>query len=147
LHNRFHGILSLLLITLAIIIGLIAILKSSLSIGLLYVAIILISCPVIVYSYCSKCDCRIDACGHVVIGKLTRLLPERQNSEYTALDYLGVLISFLFLFGFPLFWLWKNSLLLLLFITLSLLAYADILLFVCKGCQNHKCPVCIKRNG
>ncbi len=83
MNNRFHGVFSLSLIFFSIIIALLAILSESLLMGLLYVAIILISPSIIFYFFCSKCACRLDSCGHIFPSKLSKLLLPRKQSNYT----------------------------------------------------------------
>ena len=145
MNNRFHGVSSLSLIFLSILIGLLAILGESFLMGLVYIAAILISIPIVIYSYCSKCICRLDSCGHIFPGKLSKWLPSRKQSNYTFWDILGVILPLIVLFVFPQFWLWKTKILLFVFWVLFIIAFAEIKLFVCKECKNEKCLAHVKK--
>jgi hypothetical protein len=109
MKGRFHGVFSLILIFAAVIVALIYMLNLSGRLGLAYLAIILIANPIVLYSYCAKCLCREDACSHVFPGKLTRLLPGRQQKPYTFGDYFWTGISLVALLGFPQIWLWQSK--------------------------------------
>lgn len=145
MNSRFHGVFSLSLIFISIIIGLLSILYESLPMGLLYVAIILISPLIVIYSFCSKCICRLDSCGHILPGKFTKLLPPRKQSNYTVWDILGVVVPLTALLVFPQFWLWKTKIFLIIFWLLFLIALAEIMLFVCRECKNEICPAYVKK--
>ena len=80
MKDNFHGVVSLLLIFAAVIIALIYLLTLSSDLGLVYLAIVIITNPIVLYSYCAKCLCREEACSHVVPGMLTRFLPARKRS-------------------------------------------------------------------
>ena len=145
MNNKFHGVFSLILIFFSIVIGLLFILNKSLPLGLLYIAIIFISPVIVVYSFCSKCICRWDSCGHIFPGKLSKLLPSRKQNNYTMLDILGAAISLTVLIIFPQFWLWENKIFLIIFWLLLFIALAEIRLFVCRNCNNEKCLGYIKK--
>jgi len=139
--NKLHGILSLCLIIVANIIGLASILSVNLDMGLIYLAILLISLAIITYSYCSKCPCRLESCAHVFPGKLTKFFPKRKPGSYTLLDISGVLVPMLVMTIFPQFWLWQNKIYFVLFWTLQIIAFIEIKMFVCKQCKNKYCPL------
>jgi len=139
--GRFHGVFSLLLIFGSLVAGVISVFDESWAMGTVYIAIILFSMPMITYSFCSKCMCRIDSCGHVLPGRLTKLLPARKQVGYTALDILGLVVPMMLLLGFPQFWLWKNTPLLIVFWVLVLIGLTEVKLFVCAKCTNERCPM------
>jgi hypothetical protein len=143
--GKFHGIFSLLLIAATVVIALASILSQTIGWGLAYVAVIMLANPIVLYSYCAKCLCREDACGHVFPGRLTRLLPNRKPGSYNFMDYLGTAISLIVLFGFPQFWLWQNVTIFLLFWIMLITALVEILFFVCRTCNNTNCPNCYKK--
>lgn len=142
MQNKFHGIVSISLLGISFLIGLFAVLTTSITMGLIYLFLIVSLFLVIVYSYCCKCSCREHSCGHVLPGKITKYLPKRKQSKYTTLDILSVLVSFLIMVIFPQFWLFKNLLLLLAFWSLLIIAIMEILLLVCTVCKNEKCALC-----
>ncbi|MDY6903651.1 MAG: hypothetical protein SWH61_03100 [Thermodesulfobacteriota bacterium] len=147
MKKRFHGIFSIVLLIATIAVGLYQVWIHSMAMGGLYILIILLAWPVMIYSYCAKCECRENGCRHVFVGGMTRLLPARQNTPYSAMDYLGLTVCLAAILGFPQYWLWQSPLMWIIFSVLPLLAGIEIWLFVCKGCGNTKCPICVQRNG
>lgn len=147
MKREFHGVLSLLLVLAAVIIGAAAVFKASPPMGLLNILIILVSLPIIIYSYCSKCACRLDQCGHVLPGKLTRFLPARQPGPYTLLDIAGLLVPFGIIIGFPQWWLWADKVPAAVFWILILAAVFEIRVAVCPACANRECPLCQSWNS
>jgi hypothetical protein len=146
MNREFHGVMSLLLVFAAVIIGVAAVFKASPPMGLLNILIILVSLPIIIYSFCSKCACRLDSCGHVLPGKLTRFLPAREPGPYTPRDIAGLLIPFVIIIGFPQWWLWGEKVLSAVFWILILAGIVEIRLAVCPACTNRECPFCPSRN-
>jgi hypothetical protein len=144
MNSRFHGLLSLVLVFVAVLIGVFAIFEVFPLMAWLYIAITLISSSVVVYLYCSKCSVRLTSCGHVIPGWLTRFLPVREQSDYSFTDYLGTAISFVVLVGFPQYWLWKHTIFFFAFWILLIAALLVIRLCVCRLCENEKCPLCVK---
>jgi len=136
-----HGVWSLILIFLSIAVGTISIVLSSLVFALLYIIICLASFMIIVYSFCAKCPCRHHECGHILPGKLAKLMPKRAEGPYTLRDYSGVLIPFLFVIGVPQIWLAGRVQLMVMFWLLIIFALVEIVLKVCKGCGNKYCPI------
>ena len=139
MKNRFHGVFSLVLIVTAVVVALIFLFTKSFPLGILYLALIIISSGVVLFAYCSKCTCRSTGCSHVFPGKLTRFLPVRKDGPYTSGDIPATSISLLVLFLFPQYWLWQNTELFVLFWVLTLGAVVEIRLFVCKECRNGIC--------
>lgn len=137
--RRQHGVWSLVLVFVAIMIGAVSIKQSSIFIALVYIGLSLVSLVIVIYSFCSKCPCRHD-CGHVLPGKLTELLPKRVQGPYEKLDYFGVSLPFLFIIGFPQFWLVAQLQLIVTFWVLLIIAVIEITKKVCKGCGNKLCP-------
>jgi|GEM_PF-254574 len=147
MNRRFHGVFSLLLVFGALIIGLVSVFHESVAMGVVYLVIILVSLPTIVYAFCSKCTCRLDSCGHVLPGPLTRWLPQRKQGDYTRLDFAGLLVPFLVLAAFPQWWLWKSMVLFAVFWVLFLLGLVEIRRCVCPDCTNKRCPLCTRPVG
>jgi hypothetical protein len=138
--SRFHGVLSLLFVFTAVMMVLIYLLSLSVGLGLVYLAIIIIANPLVIYAYCGKCLCREHACSHVFPGKLTRFLPPRKQGSYTIADYAWTGIAFVALLGFPQAWLWHSSILFAVFWLLLIVGLIEILFRVCPRCQNKHCP-------
>jgi len=146
MKSKFHGVTSLLLEGLAIVIGFMAIWQVNKAIGLFYAALILIAGPLILYAYCAKCEIRLTDCRHVFPGQLTRLLPEREDAPYNLRDYIGLVLSVIVLAAFPQPWLLDSMPLFILFWACVAVGLVQITLKVCKGCGNQKCVMCSLRN-
>ena len=142
MKGKFHGVVSLLLIFAAVIIALIYMLTLAGNLGLVYLAIIIVANPIVLYSYCAKCLCREEACSHVVPGMLTRFLPTRKQGPYTWGDYVWTGVPLIVLLGFPQVWLWQNKTLFVVFWILLVVGLIEILFLVCPRCQNENCPNC-----
>ena len=141
MKHKFHGLVSLVLILVAIIIALTFMQHHSSSLGLIYLLIIVSSIPTILFSYCAKCTCKDGACSHVVPGMLTRLLPKRKQGPYTKADFFWTAVSLTALLGFPQIWLWKSKPLFVLYWILLFIGLLEILSLVCRACSNQNCPV------
>jgi hypothetical protein len=141
MENRFHGVLMLSLLGSACVVGLIAIVLESPVLGLLYLGIVVAAILTIVYCFCGKCLCRLDACVSIFPGKLTQLFPERKGTSYTFWDIAAVFISLSAIALFPQYWLLKRVILLALFWLFFLGAHAEIMLVVCRRCGNERCPM------
>ena len=115
MHAKFHGVASLLLESLAIVIGFIAIWQANRMAGGFYAALVLIAAVLMLYAYCAKCDIRLTDCRHVLPGQVTRLLPDRESAPYNVRDYLGLILSIVVLVAFPQPWLLDNIPLLIFF--------------------------------
>ena len=142
MKNNFHGVFSLILILASIVIALSYMLNESAGWGLVYLGIIILANPTVLYAYCAQCVCRDDACSHVYPGKLTRLLPARKQGPYTIMDYFWTALSLIALFGFPLIWLWPSTVFYFGYWLLLLFGLAEILFFVCRTFRNENCPMC-----
>jgi hypothetical protein len=141
MENRFHGVLMLSLLGSACVVGLVAISLESPILGFLYLAVVASALLTIVYCFCSKCICRLNACVSIFPGKLTQLLPERKGTNYTFWDISAVFISLSTIALFPQHWLLKRVILFVLFWMLFLGAHAEIMLVVCRRCGNERCPM------
>ena len=145
-----HGLLSLALLLGGLVIGLIAAFLRSAVAGTVCAATTTVALVTVVYAYCGKCACREHACGHVLPGRLTALLPSRRSGTYTRGDHLAVVVSFAALIGVPQFSLWRIPALGVSFCVLVIAAVAEIRRFVCPGCENDLCavrPGARERNG
>jgi len=146
MNSRFHGVTSLLLESLAIVIGFAAVWQAHKVAGMMYAVLILAAVPLILYAYCSKCEIRLSGCRHVIPGQLTRLLPARDDGPYRVKDYAGLGLPIAILVLFPQPWLRDKLTLLILFWLCLVGGVVQILLQVCRGCGNQKCILCKRRN-
>ena len=142
MRGNFHGVFSLILILASVLIALAYMLNVSLGWGLIYLGLIILGNPIVLYAYCAKCLCRDYNCSHVFPGKLTRLIPPRKQGPYTLMDYFWTALSLMALFGFPIPWLWRSKILFFGYCLLLLIGLAEILFFVCRTCHNENCPMC-----
>ena len=141
-----HGLVSLLLVAAAMATALTTIWRQSPGWGWLYLALVTAGSASILFAYCAKCPCRLHACGHVIPGPLTRFLPAREQGSYGTIDYLGVILPLALLLVIPQPWLWSDPPAMVLFWLLLAAGAMDILAFVCRGCDNHRCPLRHRRN-
>lgn len=146
MKDRFHGVFSISLFGAAIAVAWLLVLRHSAGMALIYLALILLAGLTMLYAYCSKCELRLQGCRHVFVGGLTRFLPEREDTPYTSMDYWGVTVAMIVLLAFPQYWLWQVPWVLAVFSALLVFAGLHIVLFVCKGCGNRKCSMCVMRN-
>jgi hypothetical protein len=136
----FSGILSLLLVLIALTFGNYIIFEHSALYGYIHLMIILTSFLIVLYSFCAKCPCRLDNCGHYFPGKLTLLLPKRTPGKYTVSEFFGTTTALAAMIGFPQFWLLKNINYFSWFWTALLIAAILIRTSVCPACDNKECP-------
>ncbi len=144
MDSKLHGLISLSLFFFSQIMALTAFFLESPFYGLGYAVLLPGCCLAIVFSYCAKCPVRLTSCGHVIVGKITTLLPPRKQGPYTDLDYLIVLTSLLSLILIPQFWLWEHTGLLIAFWVSLFIAGTEINQFVCPECDNTHCIACKK---
>ena len=143
--NRFHGIFSVILAGIALTIGVVAITRTNIPMGVFDLILILAMFLIIIYSYCCKCPCREDRCGHVIFGKITKMLPRRNQGKYLLTDILSVAGALMIIITFPQFWLFKHRVLFISFWTLLIIAGVEIRFYVCTSCKNNQCTLC--KNG
>jgi len=146
MENRFHGIVSLILIAGAFLLGFLIILKSNIFAGRVYGGLVLLGSLLIVYAYCTKCPIRTSGCRHVFPGQLTAWLPARPQTAYSLTDYLTVGVVLIVLIVYPHRWLLEHIGSLLVFWFLLAVGLTEIVRFVCKDCSNVRCLVYRLRN-
>jgi hypothetical protein len=139
---KFHGIMSILLILTAFILGWFQIFIASFAFGLIYIGLFLLTNFFIYILYCSKCPADIKTCPHVFQGALKLIFPVKKEGDYTKFDYGVIILSFLAIVLFPQYWLKNNLLLLIAFWIIIVFALFQIGTFVCTGCCNKKCRLC-----
>ena len=142
MRTKFHGIFSLCLLYVSIAIGLVSIFYESENLGLIYGAVIVISPLIIVYSYCTKCLCRGESCGHLFPGKLAKILPFKEQKRYTFMDIMCVVMPVAALLAFPQFWLWRHTFILIVFWVLIAMSILEIRYYVSSNCTNELCLIC-----
>jgi len=143
--NQIHGVLSLSLIILSVLIALAALFLAAPLAGIVYLLTVLGASAIILFAYCAKCKSRRDACSHVFPGKAADLLPHRKQEPYTFSDVFATALSVAIIFLFPQYWLWQNKLLFIAFWVSAVIALVEIRLCVCKVCRNDICMFCPSR--
>jgi hypothetical protein len=146
MQRHVHGVISLLLMAGALATAMVNVWQASVYWGLAYLLLLAGGAGSILFAYCSKCPCRLQSCGHVIPGWLTRFFPARPQEPYAVMDYLGVMVPLILLVAVPQPWLRHNLPAMILFWMLITTGGIEILLYVCKGCNNDRCPMRMIRN-
>jgi hypothetical protein len=136
---KFYGVLVMALAGTAVIIASIVIFIKSLILGFLYLGILFIAAPAVIYVFCAKCSHKKD-CPHVLPGKAA-LLINRVRGPYTKTEITAVIIAFLLILGTPQFWLWNHFISLITFWSLIIISLILIPLKLCSFCDNKFCPL------
>lgn len=137
-----HGIVSISIIGTAILFASLYLFSISSIAGFIYCILLAIGGIMISYGYCAKCTCRISNCAHVLPGKLTKLFPEREQTDYTIMDHVVLFTALILIFGFPQFYLYQEIYALIAFWGLVIIGLIEISLFVCTSCGNTRCMAC-----
>ena len=146
MRRYVHGLASLVLVAASLAIALAVVGRQSPAWGGAYLALLVVGSVAVLWAYCAKCPCRETGCGHVIPGRLARLLPGRRQGPYTLRDYLGLTLPLGLMVIVPQVWLVKAPTAMLLFWLLLAAGVIDILVVVCKGCGNAFCVVRRLRN-
>lgn len=137
---RFHGIVSIGLVGMAVLIAVVTVFQALPVLGIAYLVGCVVAPLGIVYAFCAKCPCRT-RCAHVVFGKLAVLLTNRQPGPYTPAEIAIVGLGLLWLLGLPQVWLWRTPIWLVVFWLLNAIAVLEIRATVCPACENVHCPM------
>ncbi len=139
MKTQFHGLTSLGLILVAVIIAAAAMFKTSLGLGVVYLVICAAAPAVIIYAFCAKCPCQTH-CGHVFPGKLAATFTNRAPAPYTKTELAALGLALLLLMGLPQFWLWQYISSFVAFWLLNAVAMIQVRSVVCRACDNVYCP-------
>ncbi|MBN1875297.1 MAG: hypothetical protein JXA33_13800 [Anaerolineae bacterium] len=145
LSTRFHGIVSLALVGIAVIVAIFVLVHITWGWAVGYGLLCLLGMTAIIYTFCAKCPCQ-QCCAHVLPGKVARLFP-RAPSPYSGVEQAVVVVAIALILGLPQLWLWQNVAALVVFWILNAVAVTQILIFVCRVCANFYCPVRKWRSG
>lgn len=136
-----HGIVSMTLISIAVVIGMVVMSLQSLYLGLIGLLSFLLFMIPVAALFCSKCDNR-ENCVHWFPGKISKLLSKARKGPYTNIEIASVIATFLILIALPQYWLMDFSWLMVVYWLLMVAAVFEISNFVCTKCINRKCPMC-----
>jgi hypothetical protein len=125
MSTRFHGVTSISLVGIAIVIAAVAMFQASWVLGVVYLAGCLVAPLGIAYAFCAKCACRTH-CAHVIFGKLAMALANRQPGPYSRSEVAVVAVALLWLLGLPQIWLWRSLGLFAAFWVLNAVAFLQI---------------------
>ncbi len=136
--GKLPGVTALCLLAASVITGLYGIYLYSITAAGIYLVGDIIVWLIFVYAFCAKCPVH-DQCNRVVMGFVAGMMPKRDAGAYNKRELLAVLLFFGFVVLFPLYWLIKQLLLLLVFVIL----FGGNLILThftcCKGCGNRFC--------
>lgn len=139
MHAATWGTISLILGVSAVLFGFLAMIRESLTPGLLYLAYAGGCGILIVAVFCTACPIRT-SCVHIIPGYLARFFPPR-NGPYSRADLILTTVLFAAIILPPQFFLIHQGYLLTLFwISLggaALISYVVL----CPGCGNQFCPL------
>ncbi|MCK5128313.1 MAG: hypothetical protein KAQ68_00565 [Clostridiales bacterium] len=140
-NNFLHGRISISIVFIALIIGLVALIKYSVVLAIVY-AVILFATPFIIgYGYCSHCVSNGSKCPHGIMGKFGSVFNNGMITHYTLKNYMSVIIPLIALVAMAQFGLFKNIPLLISYWVLFGISIVEIRLYVCPQCENEKCPL------
>jgi hypothetical protein len=143
--TQFHGMTSLILFGVAIVLAAVAIFQASLWLGIGYLLLCGVASTVVIYAYCAKCPSKAQ-CAHVLPGKAAMAI-RRKPGPYLTVETLSLVIALLLLLGLPQLVLWKNPILLVTFWVLCGIAVTQVRGVVCLACRNVYCPLNQARRG
>ena len=138
MSKKTYGILGLVMITAAFLVGLYGILQYSGTAACIYLIGSIAVYLIFVYAFCAKCPVR-NNCNHVVMGMVTHFIPNRTTGAYSRCDLLGTLLFFAFVALFPQYWLIRTPMLMLVFWILFVGNLVITHYRCCKGCGNIYC--------
>ncbi|MBN2390603.1 MAG: hypothetical protein JXR84_07765 [Anaerolineae bacterium] len=136
---RFHGIMSLTLVAVTVIIAALVLAQVTCGWAVGYLLLCVAGGSAILYACCAKCPCKT-CCEHVLPGNLAGQFP-RKPGPYSAIELAGVIIAGLLILGLPQLWLWRSLVAGIVFWVLNTIAFVQILLGVCSACANSHCPI------
>jgi hypothetical protein len=145
MEDNSFGVLSLFLVFMAMAIAVGTVFPTAPLMAVLYIVIALFGFVLVLVSYCAKCPCRENGCGHVLPGKLAKFLPKRKEGPYSLTDYTFTAIGAAAILLIPQLWLIRNIPALLLFWGCAVVAALISYLLVCPDCPNEYCYLCGNR--
>jgi hypothetical protein len=138
MSKKTYGVIGMLMVIAAILVGLSGILPYSVTAAGMYLAGSIVVFLIFVYAFCAKCPVR-DNCTHIIQGRLTHLMPGRTTGPYSGCDLLGLFMFFGFVALFPQYWLIRNLLLMGIFWILFLGNLIITHFGCCRVCGNIYC--------
>lgn len=143
--NKTHGVISLGILDITMVIAIYAISKLNVVFGLIYFVSSISAFTLIIAIFCTKCNSNHN-CSHVYPGRLTRFFKDKRKEAYTTSDYLITAMALAFVFLAPQYWLWQSLTLFIAYWCLSIAAVVIINRKVCNSCKNKKCAMCVLKS-
>ena len=140
MNRRTHGLISLMLLDAACWVALIAAFFDSIAAGIVYIGIVFFSVMLILSTYCARCPCDGESCGHVLPGRAAGISLSQKPHPYTSRDIAALTLTILLVIGVPHLWLFDRPVFLGLFWLLVLVSIIELRANVCPDCLNRYCP-------
>lgn len=137
---NLHGIISLIFVIIAFIIGIVFTTIQNIWLGFILIAALVLFFIFVPKHVCSKCPMR-EQCGHVVMGKISIQLSSYCPDKFNLKDLLILLTTAVPLVVVPQFFLFSKPPFIFIFWIFMIISIVEILLFVCPNCSNIKCPL------
>lgn len=140
------GILSLLLIAAAFVLGAIGVFMISVTYGVLYLVMLGIGTYVVLMNYCRKCPHSMNnSCRHIYPGRIAIKLPYKKTGKYTWFELISVIIVVGILIFYPLAFMYTQLWMTIVYVLILITGVVMIRSKVCNECYNRWCPACPNR--
>jgi len=140
MNIKIHGLLSLLLVGVAVTISIVIILLQSILAGSMYLIVLLAVSVNVIKDFCAICPSR-ETCGHLIPGYIAKtIFPNLTARPFTKMGFISLLLQIALIVVIPQYWLFKKLELFILYWLLFITAGIEIFSMVCKKCTNGHCP-------
>lgn len=140
------GVLSLVMIGAAVVLGLVTILMTSVSAGIIYGLAVLGGGFLILMNYCRKCPHSMNnSCRHIWPGRIAKKLPYKKTGKYTFWEVSSVILTILILLIMPVMYIYDQYVLLGIYLLCWAAGVVMIRTRVCTTCFNRWCMMCPNR--
>lgn len=136
---RVHGVVSIGLVFVTLMIAVTTALTVSWVLSLGYLGVCALALATVLEVFCAKCTCQA-RCAHVIPGNLAGALGRRRQGPYTWVDLAVVALALFGLVALPQLWIWRFPVLAVGFWILNAIALVQIRVAVCRECGNVFCP-------
>jgi len=138
MSRQFYGVIGFSMLAATILTGLYGISVYSMAAAGIYLAGCVMVLIAFIYAYCIKCPIR-DRCVHIVMGLMTRMMPDRPARPYTRWELAVVIAFFGFVVLFLQYWLIRSPAVMLVFWVLFIGGSVLNHYTLCNGCGNRFC--------
>lgn len=144
--RKGSGVFSYSFIGLGIVVGGLFLILESITIGLVYVALVGVALYLLLMNYCRKCPHSMNGtCHHWLPGRLAKKLPYKKTGKYTLLELAIVVVSIVMIFSLPIAYIYDNLIYLGVYLALWLIGVLLLRTKVCPNCYNRWCVICPNR--